>query len=477
MDMNIKLNGSNYVSEKTKRAFEDALQDGHRVKPKTAPSPAPIKANEPSAPSRPQSAQSETQSVQIVDLRPQLEHLERGIDRSYEHQQEILRVHEQYLQGQAEYANVFSQLMEHQRSLLDQEDGTPEHTQALLAVLDHLSKSLSQFHEHQGETLKVHDRFLSHQSEYAQAQVHLLQQQVELAMDDASPSQGVHTSLRDQLDTAIETLPQAEPQVEAPSQPAGRPVELESTSTSHENRAVLPEETESRSSPASDVQATEFRSDGTQGIDPEVLTTSLLECVSESTGYPAEMLELDMDMEADLGIDSIKRVEILGALQDAHPTLPTFEAEDLAELRSLGEIIDYARDRSNGYHDEPTGLTELSESPTVEVKSSGTSPSGDGGALPDAETLKLALLDIVSESTGYPAEMLELDMDMEADLGIDSIKRVEILGALQDAYPDLPQVEAEVLGELRTLGEILRYMDNPPSLLDSEESEEGSKKA
>jgi hypothetical protein len=48
------------------------------------------------------------------------------------------------------------------------------------------------------------------------------------------------------------------------------------------------------------------------------------------------------------------------------------------------------------------------------------------------------LLDIVSEKTGYPSEMLELDMDMEADLGIDSIKRVEILGAMRTSiliYP------------------------------------------
>lgn len=34
--------------------------------------------------------------------------------------------------------------------------------------------------------------------------------------------------------------------------------------------------------------------------------------------------------------------------------------------------------------------------------------------------------------------MLELTMDIEADLGIDSIKRVEILGALLELYPDLP---------------------------------------
>ena len=47
------------------------------------------------------------------------------------------------------------------------------------------------------------------------------------------------------------------------------------------------------------------------------------------------------------------------------------------------------------------------------------------------------LLDIVRERTGYPLEVLRLDLDLEAELGIDSIKRVEILGKLRDAFPQL----------------------------------------
>jgi NAD(P)-dependent dehydrogenase (short-subunit alcohol dehydrogenase family) len=49
-------------------------------------------------------------------------------------------------------------------------------------------------------------------------------------------------------------------------------------------------------------------------------------------------------------------------------------------------------------------------------------------------------------------------MDMEADLGIDSIKRVEILGAMQDLYPDLPKLSNDELAEMRTLGHIIEKM-------------------
>lgn len=44
----------------------------------------------------------------------------------------------------------------------------------------------------------------------------------------------------------------------------------------------------------------------------------LLEIVSDRTGYPLDMLSVDAHIEADLGIDSIKRMEILTAFQQLH---------------------------------------------------------------------------------------------------------------------------------------------------------------
>lgn len=69
----------------------------------------------------------------------------------------------------------------------------------------------------------------------------------------------------------------------------------------------------------------------------------LLAIVRERTGYPAEMLRLDLDLEADLGIDSIKRVEILGSLRDDLPGAG-FDSEtmdQLARAKTLGAIVDH----------------------------------------------------------------------------------------------------------------------------------------
>lgn len=68
------------------------------------------------------------------------------------------------------------------------------------------------------------------------------------------------------------------------------------------------------------------------------VTETLLELVAERTGYPPEMLTLDANLEADLGIDSIKRVEILGALRQRVGNAPRLE--DPSGFRTLGEIAE-----------------------------------------------------------------------------------------------------------------------------------------
>jgi acyl transferase domain-containing protein/NAD(P)H-dependent flavin oxidoreductase YrpB (nitropropane dioxygenase family)/NADP-dependent 3-hydroxy acid dehydrogenase YdfG len=81
------------------------------------------------------------------------------------------------------------------------------------------------------------------------------------------------------------------------------------------------------------------------GFGREALATLLLELVSERTGYPPEMLGLEHDIEAELGIDSIKRVEILGALQQRLPAVLAEQIrknmDALARVKSLSAILDH----------------------------------------------------------------------------------------------------------------------------------------
>lgn len=76
----------------------------------------------------------------------------------------------------------------------------------------------------------------------------------------------------------------------------------------------------------------------------DAIATRLVEIVRDRTGYPAEMLKLDLDMEADLGIDSIKRVEILGTLRESVAGLETADdatlMDSLSRAKTLGQVID-----------------------------------------------------------------------------------------------------------------------------------------
>ncbi|MFD2419703.1 SDR family NAD(P)-dependent oxidoreductase [Amycolatopsis pigmentata] len=76
-----------------------------------------------------------------------------------------------------------------------------------------------------------------------------------------------------------------------------------------------------------------------------------------------------------------------------------------------------------------------------------------------ASGVREVLLSVVAEKTGYPVEMVDPSMDLEADLGVDSIKRVQVLGAVQEQVPGLPDIGPEQLGELRTLDQIVAYLE------------------
>jgi acyl carrier protein len=169
--------------------------------------------------------------------------------------------------------------------------------------------------------------------------------------------------------------------------------------------------------------------------------------VADKTGYPAAMLKMEMNLEADLGIDSIKRVEILGAMREKAPHLPEPDAETLGTLRTLGSIVD------------ALGSATPGAAPDNGHGTNGHATNGhatNGHALVDVTQL---LLDVVADKTGYPAAMLKMEMNLEADLGIDSIKRVEILGAMREKAPHLPEPDAETLGTLKTLGSIVSALE------------------
>ncbi len=462
--LSLSLGGHHYVSDKTQKIYADALVDGHQVKgpaqevkviQQAAPAPVaktvqqakPVTQAKPVSKPVQQPVQAQAAPVQaapapkvapatqpaqaqvavanpVVNSQPVpnanlADSIGAGLESFYQNQNEILGVHQKYLESPQQYANAFENLMSQQLQLAAQGQKIPESVE----------RSMMMFHSYQADTLRVHEQYLQNHTQNSTSALRMMKGQFQSAAgvvvdgvtEQVAPQASVQrVPVQVQVQQAVVAPVAQAPITPAPAKPAAPKVIV--------TKKVVQQPV------AAPVVAKPT-------LDLAKINAVMLASVAEKTGYPQEMLELEMDMEADLGIDSIKRVEILGSVQDELPELPELNASDLAELRTLGEIVDYMQKQVPAAGSAPVAAVVVSTAPTL-----------------DLAKINQVMMAAVAEKTGYPVEMLELEMDMEADLGIDSIKRVEILGAVQDELPELPELNASDLAELRTLGEIVDYM-------------------
>ncbi|MDJ0734306.1 MAG: beta-ketoacyl synthase N-terminal-like domain-containing protein [Nostocaceae cyanobacterium] len=568
--LSFQLNGSNFVSDKTKKAFAEALQNGYQVKvgsvaevsqeevinhtdtkntkkefsgeqreegesanlqngkngtskayksklkitdlthKVTSSSPTPHTPHTLHTSLTPNLSTPLHQTMEsqdkFVNYQQVLASLEYVLTQFQENQSQNLEVHGNYLNHQVEYARTFFQLMQQQNVLFAEGKGSEDAAQ----IMSSLERSMMQFHSQQGDTLRIHEQYLHEQVEYTKNFFQLIQQeygrlvgaektsQPVVSTDVTIPENGVFPTKELPPLLEVEAVkeespvpptakfwePQPQPvKEESPVPPTANFWETESKPVvKNGTTALMDKVVEVEPEPVVEISAPVVSEPATTpavAVDLSNLADNLLAITSEKTGYPVEMLELDMDMEADLGIDSIKRVEIMGALQEMYPDLPKPDnVEELGELRTINQTVEYLQSLVAKKSSVEVATPQVETSTVVETVATpeptpeiqpevsvsepvAVNPETESatGVSIDLTNLAENLLAITSEKTGYPVEMLELDMDMEADLGIDSIKRVEIMGALQEMYPDLPKPDnVEELGELRTINQIVEYL-------------------
>ncbi|MFH0340929.1 MAG: SDR family NAD(P)-dependent oxidoreductase [Chromatiales bacterium] len=215
-------------------------------------------------------------------------------------------------------------------------------------------------------------------------------------------------------------------------------------------------------------------------LDRDEIQRLLISLVSEKTGYPEEMVDIGADLEADLGVDSLKKVEIFGELGRRVGEIGS-AMEQINRLRSLREVLDFVAARIGDKQQAENlvegdivlaaGLRKVQQGKDVLVAASRSlrgSTTGSGGVNEGGKSSKLIIsstedaaqefLKIVSERTGYPREMLDLSLDVELDLGIEPIKKVEILSALLRSLSMSYKIETKkamgTLTGIKTLGGI-----------------------
>ena len=198
------------------------------------------------------------------------------------------------------------------------------------------------------------------------------------------------------------------------------------------------------------------------------VTETVLAIVAEKTGYPDEMLDLDLDLEADLGVDTVKQAETFAAMRAAFD-IPRKDDLKLRDYPTLASVIQFVRDSrpdlaqpttderqptTDGHTVPPVGA------PPVPI----VTPVAVGGPSSVVDQVTETVLAIVADKTGYPAEMLELDLDLEADLGVDTVKQAETFAAVRAAF-DIPRKDDLKLRDYPTLASVIQFVrDSRPDL-------------
>ncbi len=90
-------------------------------------------------------------------------------------------------------------------------------------------------------------------------------------------------------------------------------------------------------------------------------------------------------------------------------------------------------------------------------------PYKSNGSAVDVESLKAFLIRFVVEQTGYPEDVVDLDSDLEADLGIDSIKKAQMFGEIGEQFQIAPPSGNVTLGDFPTLRHVLQFIEHGPA--------------
>ena len=147
----------------------------------------------------------------------------------------------------------------------------------------------------------------------------------------------------------------------------------------------------------------------------------MLAIVAEETGYPPDLLDMDLDLEADLGIDTVKQAEVFATIREAYG----IERDDPLQLRdypTLTRVVAFVNERSGAA--APAPASEPAPGPGPRAPLAAPAPGG----------VEQRVLEIVAEETGYPPDLLDMDLDLEADLGIDTVKQAEVFAKIREAY-------------------------------------------
>ena len=195
-----------------------------------------------------------------------------------------------------------------------------------------------------------------------------------------------------------------------------------------------------------------------EAISREGLLAELSGMYASALEYPVEVFTEDVELEADLGVDSVKQTELLSRAAERYH-LPARPADfRLSEYSTIGKVADFVL----------AALPAPDADVVVEIASFGgrrvdavpASASGDPVARPVISRggLLAELSGMYASALEYPVEVFTEDVELEADLGVDSVKQTELLSRAAERY-HLPARPADFrLSEYSTIGKVADFV-------------------
>ena len=174
------------------------------------------------------------------------------------------------------------------------------------------------------------------------------------------------------------------------------------------------------------------------------MVEQVLSVVAAKTGYPQDMLDLDLDLEADLGIDTVKQAETFAAIRESF-AIPAQEGINLRDYPTLQAVVGYVK------KNRPDLAVSAAPASLLPAPTAPPAPAAVAvPAAPAVDAVVEKVLGVVAAKTGYPQDMLDLDLDLEADLGIDTVKQAETFAAIRESFA-IPVQEGINLRDYPTL--------------------------
>ncbi len=205
----------------------------------------------------------------------------------------------------------------------------------------------------------------------------------------------------------------------------------------------------------------------------------LIDLVVELTGYSPDLIDFEADLEAELGVDSIKKAQIIGELAEWASLELDLRQMKLSHFHSLGDIRKLVVSEHQAYPirsrvvERPTGESNGREFNGNEFNGNGSHGRLNGHlqveppldirvasssrfAVAQIDTL---MVDFIVDQTGYSPDLIDMDADLEGELGLDSIKKAQLLGELVSHY-DLQDIDLRSvrLSNFPTLGSIRDFV-------------------